>query len=1208
LESKLVTNNNLTVKEAMSEMRQFSIHVDQAMAQLGDRLSGDALVNERLQNASNKFFRLNMLDQWTKFVQATSFSAGKHLINENIEALAKNGSRELTGRMQSRAGELAELGIDYKKAVDWYKAGGKTDDAFYKDDVLGGVARYTNSVVLQPTAMSGLKPLLHSNPKTAILFQLMGYPAAFTNTVLKGAAKQLTKDPIRNAGKIVPAALIMTGMARWTNYLRTNGESERNKDMDEIIGASVARWGGNGILLDSFQRAKTSAKYTQSSLSYAGMPFGPVTSDAINLIQQGIIPVVGGKVPLVSGSYFGKQILGDEEVTHYRRSLQNIQEDTFGGLIPEFDKEVPLPGYVAGGIISVGAKAVTNAITDFAGNKLGTLPAKIASKETAKDVELSKIQDEAYTKLDLDKDLNDLEYSAIDEVSQGLNKAMDNYFDADALEETSLTLREGLEELEANQIINLGDLGHVELINATLMNGIRKQNKSIDELEKIPSFIKATKSSNEQEAIENWAQFQKDMGFSKDHRNALKVIQDTQEEIDPTGEIDYLVGEFTRSLKALYDEVNIEVTPAERQAAEKASFDDESFDALHDFVSVSARERMPKLSEIGGDKVAENVLIKLAAEGEIDFPKIKPPKLADTLDDKYPEQLTGNQRIEAISKYTDKSTEKEIMFRAETSFQRSQFFLSFAFAREIGTHVGAEGAANVIAIRGLPDTKAKEALKTAADRQELTRERAGEMFSDPRLLEEELPEITTATRVDEFDVPIDDYGYGSKGTADAEDLIKLKPITMNAGYIDIRNPLQIDSDLAGWQAERILSPGGGFDEYFLPEILNRGVKITKKQQKKLDDLTKRSEEFEGLFLDSPVGEAKDTVGFYRQELKRAAINREFREVLEDMGFDSIRYKNEVEIGYQGESDYSYILFNPEQFKSVSARAFDPTDARHGAAKGGYIIKGGDTLSQIAKREGIPMEEIARLNNIKDVNKIYEGQKLKFSEKAPEAIVAQAKAVKAAEPIKEIEKAKPPEQRAKESKTVQALRKKQEKRKDSIIPINIRAFVSDIFGGGSEINENSLTKAERKELANVVKRAQEQGKSKIEYADYATEGDKQSQYADVGGGGGAGDFFNKVTDPAYSLKTTLGQAKISVDKKGNTIVTDQYNFNDSDGEFSVLGLIKGIKNAGLSPYAQIRNIAREFGSGEGEGAQVKINLGKLASNDVAKLEGAGGKEA
>ena len=222
-----------------------------------------------------------------------------------------------------------------------------------------------------------------------------------------------------------------------------------------------------------------------------------------------------------------------------------------------------------------------------------------------------------------------------------------------------------------------------------------------------------------------------------------------------------------------------------------------------------------------------------------------------------------------------------------------------------------------------------------------------------------------------------------------------------------------------------------------------------------------------------------------------------------------------------------------------------------------------------------------------------------------AIVAKANIVKTKEPVTEEQK----EQATRPSssqKTVQALKKNLEN-KSSIIPINIRAFVSDIFGGGKDINENSLTKAERTELANVVKRAQEQGKSKIEYADYSTEGDKQSQYADVGGGGGAGDFFGKVTDPAYSLKTTLGQAKISVDEKGNTIVTDQYNFNDSDGDFSVLGLIKGIKKAGLSPYAQIRNIAREFGSGEGEGAQVKINLGKLASNDVVKLEEAGGTE-
>ena len=910
------------------------------------------------------------------------------------------------------------------------------------------------------------------------------------------------------------------------------------------------------------------------------MPFGPVTSDAINLIQQGIVPVVGGKVPLLSGSYLGKQILGDEEVTHYRKGLSvNVQEDTFGGLIPEFDKEVPLPGYAAGGIINVGAKAITNAITDFAGNKLATLPPKIKAK---KPVELE------------------------DEIAENISKATDNYFNEETIAMTSSKVASGLDELEATGHIDAFDLESLEFVDAMVFNEIKRDVKSIEELEKLPSWKKAMESSSEKEAIENWAQAQKDMGFDKEHRKALKIIQDSRNTIDPEGEVEFLVPELIRSLKQAYNEVNIKVTPEEIAAAQKQKFDNDTFDFMHDFISNSARMRMDKLSEVGGDKVAEKVLIKLAAGGEIDFPKIKAPKLTDTVDDKYPEPLIGNERIAAAEKYREKSTEKGMVFRAETSFQRSQFFLSFAFAREVGVHVGSEGAANTIAIRGLPNTKAKQDFKLEADAQSLDRSRSSELFGNRDLLKEEEAVLSSTTKIED-DMPIDEYGYFGGEAAEGEELLKIKPITMNAGYIDIRNPLLIESDLPGWEAERILTPGGGFDEYFLPEIQRRGVKITAKQQKKLDNLTKRSEEFEGLFLDPPVGEATDVVGFYKQEFKRNAINREFREVLEDMGFDSIQYKNEVEIGFQGESDYSYILFNPKQFKSVSARAFDPTDVRHGAAKGGYIVKGGDTLSQIAKKQGIPMEEIARLNNIKDVNKIYEGQKLKFSAKEPEAIVAQAKAVKAAEPIKEIEKAKPPEQRAKESKVVKALRKKQEKRKDSIIPINIRAFVSDIFGGGKDINENSLTKAERTELANVVKRAQEQGKSKIEYADYSTEGDSQSQYADVGGGGGAGDFFSKVTDPAYSLKTTLGQAKISVDEKGNTIVTDQYNFNDSDGDFSVLGLIKGIKRAGLSPYAQIRNIAREFGSGEGEGAQVKINLGKLASNDVVKLEEAGGTE-
>ena len=475
-----------------------------------------------------------------------------------------------------------------------------TDSDFYKTNILGGVARYTNSIVLQPTAMSGLKPLLYSNPKTAILFQLLSYPAAFTNTVLKGAAKSLTKAPVRNGAKLIPAALIMTGMSRWTNYLRTNGESERGKDLDEVLYNSVARWGGNGLLLDSFNRAKTSAKYSGSALSYATLPFGPASSDALNLIQQGIIPTLGGKVPILSGTYMGKTLIGDKDVTHYRRSLRKAQEDIFGGLIPEFDKEVPAAGFVAGGLVKIGAKAITTTASDLMGNKLGTLGPKIASK---KPVEFN------------------------DEVAENLSKATDNYFNEDTLNLTSARISEGLEELEMEGVLDFYNLSHLEFVDAMVHSEIKKDIKSIEELEKLPEWKKAIESTNEKEAITNWANAQKAMGYTKEHRKALRIIQQNKNKVDPEGTIEYMVPDMVRSLKQAYNKVKINVTPEEVAAAQKQKFDDPTFNNLHDFISSSARMRMDTLSEMGGDKIAENVLIKLAAEGDINFSTFKAPKI-----------------------------------------------------------------------------------------------------------------------------------------------------------------------------------------------------------------------------------------------------------------------------------------------------------------------------------------------------------------------------------------------------------------------------------------------------------------------------------------------------------------------------------------------------------------------------------------------------
>jgi len=294
----------------------------------------------------------------------------------------------------------------------------------------------------------------------------------------------------------------------------------------------------------------------------------------------------------------------------------------------------------------------------------------------------------------------------------------------------------------------------------------------------------------------------------------------------------------------------------------------------------------------------------------------------------------------------------------------------------------------------------------------------------------------------------------------------------------------------------------------------------------------------------------------------------------------------------------------------------------------YEIKRGDTLSQIAKQYNMDYKELARNNKISNPDKIYVGQKIVVPSKEPD-MAAQVQAAQKPvrkEPVKQEApvRKEPVKQEApvrkepvKQEAPVRKEPVKQEapslmskpsrlenpvRNEDPLIPTNVRQFVYDLFGGSETLTEQDLKEEEKEALRKAALRAQSQGKAAIEYADYGTQVKGQSQYVDVGGGGGALDFVTKVFDPEYSMKTTVGQARIEKDDEGNTIIVDRYNFNDSDDKFSFTGLMSGIKRAGFNPYAQLRNIARELGSGEGEGSEVRINLGKLASTDVKKIEG------
>ena len=336
IHSDLQTRNGLTAKEAYREFQSVGIAMEQSATPVdaSHRLGGGDLINEKMQTLSNKFFRLTFLDQWTKFVQRVSFVASKNFIEENLNTIAKHGSLKPTKKIESIMGELNELDINPEQGVEWIKNGAKRSDKFYQN-IVNGSARYTNQVILHPTGMSGNKPMLHAKPTTAILFQLMGYPAAFTNTVLKGGFQRLVKDPTRNGFKLASTALIMTETARMTNWIRSRGESEKNKSTEEIYTAAIARWGGFGLAADQAIKGEKALDYNRSvGATIATSLGGPAISDLNTLLTRGPVQAAQQKVPFSS---LGNAIVGKQKMKDWRKlgrktdtalkEALNIEED-----------------------------------------------------------------------------------------------------------------------------------------------------------------------------------------------------------------------------------------------------------------------------------------------------------------------------------------------------------------------------------------------------------------------------------------------------------------------------------------------------------------------------------------------------------------------------------------------------------------------------------------------------------------------------------------------------------------------------------------------------------------------------------------------------------------------------------------------------------------------------------------------------------------
>ena len=249
------------------------------------------------------------------------------------------------------------------------------------------------------------------------------------------------------------------------------------------------------------------------------------------------------------------------------------------------------------------------------------------------------------------------------------------------------------------------------------------------------------------------------------------------------------------------------------------------------------------------------------------------------------------------------------------------------------------------------------------------------------------------------------------------------------------------------------------------------------------------------------------------------------------------------------------------------------------------IRKGDTLSEIAQMFDTTVSELVKLNNIENANFIRAGDTLKLPKIAGRTLNIPSRK-------------KNTPTRTQPAKKVKESTKPVVTEEESFLPINIR----QIFNPEQDRTEKDLSKEERDALKEVIARSQtpERIAEKeaaglnpfaIEYKDYETT-EKGAQYADVGGSMGLLGLFNKLQNPAYNLKTFLGQASAIPQEGGGYRIQDVYDFKPKTQKqgLSKFGeYLSSVGRAGFNPYSQVRNFMGYYGPQEGTGMGGKSDI-------------------
>ena len=341
-----VGDPNVDIRPAnRQDLNAFMTSVNLAAEDRAVAIYGQA-VGKTATKIQNFFFKTIGLHDWTRFVQLVGYDMGKNLVYKNLRTIADNPNMNKANKARIQD-ELAELGVDVQKGLDWLNRGGLHTDRFYLQEVRAAANRYTNEVVMNPTAASAQKPLVHSLATTKWIYGLMGFPTAFSNGPLRRTVRNLTKDAktISSGGTRISSARAVTGAVFMANVgllnytLRTGGQNFKDLESGKITEQDLIerslQYAGLLGPVEYYLRFKLASRYESKILAAMGSVTGPNLTDLIDYL----------------GAFVERGVLAETALKRapFSVSLKSIHRETYDKLLKaarELDKE-----YLVGSVV-----------------------------------------------------------------------------------------------------------------------------------------------------------------------------------------------------------------------------------------------------------------------------------------------------------------------------------------------------------------------------------------------------------------------------------------------------------------------------------------------------------------------------------------------------------------------------------------------------------------------------------------------------------------------------------------------------------------------------------------------------------------------------------------------------------------------------------------------------------------------------------------